>query len=281
MKGYTKIAALMSQYPESAIVKRFSDLNIQNILYLQAELVGLQQDLRRCEAENETSRDVEKEQLLLDWYTLSSTRDGEEDNEQWQLALRIREKLKEYDEAVVRYSQMLSLQEPGEYELRNLQEWFRRPTMGAVYLTGRDRDVWKDGVDLVALKSAERHYPFVSWLNGLTPTFHRIFGKYYKHPDPTTADFAPNTVYYTDSKISSFAALIGAVIASLLPVLAIVVLYFVTEMGKRLGLVAAFTAVFSICLWFLTEGRLIEVFSATAAFSAVQVVFISTNTPTG
>jgi hypothetical protein len=36
-------------------------------------------------------------------------------------------------------------------------------------------------------------------------------------------------------------------------------------MSKRLGLLGAFTAAFSVCLWFLTDGRLIEVFSATSA----------------
>jgi hypothetical protein len=56
------------------------------------------------------------------------------------------------------------------------------------------------------------------------------------------------------------------VIASLLPVLAIVVLYLVTDMPKRLGLLAAFTASFSTSLWFPTEGRPIETFSATAAY---------------
>ena len=96
MKGYTKIAALMGEYPESAIFKRFSKLNIQNVLYLQAELVGLEQDFRKHEAENDASNDNERSHFSEDWYTLSTTDDGEEDNQQWQLALQIRKKLKEY-----------------------------------------------------------------------------------------------------------------------------------------------------------------------------------------
>jgi hypothetical protein len=96
MKGYGKIGALMGNFPESAIVKRFSDLHVQNILYLQAEIAGLELDFRRCEAENENSRDGEKQQFSLDWYTLSTTKDEREDTEQWQLALLIRKKLKEY-----------------------------------------------------------------------------------------------------------------------------------------------------------------------------------------
>lgn len=107
MKGYGKIARLMGKYPESAMVHQFSELSLQNILYMQAELAGLEQDFRRLEAENDGSADGEKAAFSLDWYTLSSTAevvggDGddeeEEDNEQWQLALRLREKLKEYSE---------------------------------------------------------------------------------------------------------------------------------------------------------------------------------------
>ena len=43
----------MGRYPESAIIPQFSELNIQNILYLQAELIGLQKDLRELEDAND------------------------------------------------------------------------------------------------------------------------------------------------------------------------------------------------------------------------------------
>lgn len=55
------------------------------------------------------------------------------------------------------------------------------------------------------------------------------------------------------------------VAASLLPVVAIIVLDIVDGTKIRLGLVAAFTAIFSICLWFLSFGHMIEIFSATSA----------------
>jgi hypothetical protein len=84
-------------------------------------------------------------------------------------------------------------------------------------------------------------------------------------PDTETAEFASDTVHYSDYTIFRIVAFLGTIAASLLPVSAILVLYFVTAMGTRLGLVGTFTAVFSICLWFMTDGRLIEVFSATSA----------------
>ncbi|KAF4302086.1 hypothetical protein GTA08_BOTSDO09984 [Botryosphaeria dothidea] len=47
-------------------------------------------------------------------------------------------------------------------------------------------------------------------------------------------------------------------------------------MAKRLGIVAGFTALFSLTLGLVTSGELIDMFGASAGFAAVQVVFIGT-----
>lgn len=74
-----------------------------------------------------------------------------------------------------------------------------------------------------------------------------------------------NIAEYSDSGIVKVANLVGIVLASVLPVMAIIVLYLVKGMGIRLGLVGVFSAIFSTCLWFLNDGSLVEVFSATSA----------------
>ena len=72
--------------------------------------------------------------------------------------------------------------------------------------------------------------------------------------------FAANgpLIEYSDSRVVKIAALIGAVLASLLPILAIVVLHLVKTTETRLGLIVFFSAVFSTLLWFLNDGKLIE-----------------------
>ncbi len=80
------------------------------------------------------------------------------------------------------------------------------------------------------------------------------------------SEYAPNTIYYSDSALIRIASFFCIILSSMLPVMAIVVLYRVAAMSTRLGLVGTFTAVFSVCLWFMTDGRLIEVFSATSAY---------------
>lgn len=49
---------------------------------------------------------------------------------------------------------------------------------------------------------------------------------------------------------------------------AIVVLYLVKDMSKRLGIVAAFTGGFAASLGLLTNARRAEIFGATAAWVA-------------
>ncbi|KAL0259411.1 hypothetical protein SLS55_005147 [Diplodia seriata] len=212
-KGYAKIAAQMAKHPESAMVRQFGDLNLQNILYLQAELVGLEEDFRRLEAKNDASEDEEKAAFSLDWHALHSYGQDDDDSEgseqqshsgsdnldsgseQWELALKIRERLKEYskrvnysraeacfanaleDEAVIQYAQISSLSTPKTRDLHNFQDWMSRPRRGNIQLLGRDRRVWEDGRDLVALRSPERAYPFARWIMKAVPAFHTLFSR--------------------------------------------------------------------------------------------------------
>jgi len=84
-----------------------------------------------------------------------------------------------------------------------------------------------------------------------------------KKPGPE--EIYANTVHYSQGRLLQLSILIGMVCASLLPVLAIVVLCYVTSMKKRLVIIGAFTALFSAALGVFTSGRVIEIFSATAA----------------
>jgi hypothetical protein len=89
------------------------------------------------------------------------------------------------DEAVVLHSKMASLSTPSPRDLAILQEWMQRPTMGSVFLIGRDRNVWSHGQDLVALKARDSSNRFSNWIvDKLTPLYHYTFGRYYKVASP-------------------------------------------------------------------------------------------------
>ena len=92
-EGYAKISRLMSQHGELAIFRRFSQLNLQSLLYLQAELTHLEADLRRVAVRDHA--DPNRAIYAQHWWYLAQSEEDEE-KDQWDKVLQIREKLKEY-----------------------------------------------------------------------------------------------------------------------------------------------------------------------------------------
>lgn len=78
-------------------------------------------------------------------------------------------------------------------------------------------------------------------------------------------DLESNIFLYRDSHFHRIANIVGTLIASLIPIAATVVLYFVANMPIRLAIVSLFTAIFSIALSCVTSATRVEIFAATAA----------------
>ena len=71
--------------------------------------------------------------------------------------------------------------------------------------------------------------------------------------------------YYQESRVQKTIYVLGTVLSPIVPLSSIVALYFVQEMGARLGLVCGFTMLFAIVLALATNARRIEVFAAASA----------------
>lgn len=91
MDGYPKLAALIGASPEIAIFKRFGTINVQNLLYLQAELIELEGEFDDTALEDFNSADAERQFFSKQWWTLSQTTGG--NRLQWEKMLVIRSKL--------------------------------------------------------------------------------------------------------------------------------------------------------------------------------------------
>jgi len=69
---------------------------------------------------------------------------------------------------------------------------------------------------------------------------------------------------------------VGVVLASVIPAASIFTLYFVNNMIDRLGVLLAYSGLFSICLAIFTTARRVEIFAATAAYvSFLSVLALS------
>lgn len=83
----------MGSWPEMAVFRRFGALNVQNLLFLQAELSHhLEYELHRLREEHSRSDDEKRQLSLRCWWDIR----GDEDSEQLDIVMEIREKLSEY-----------------------------------------------------------------------------------------------------------------------------------------------------------------------------------------
>jgi len=96
MGGYPELSALMGSHPEIAIFRRFATLGSQNLLYLQAELVHLEQELQDIVKEDDESADPVRQSYKDSWSTLEGSLRLGGDSLQWAKWLEVREKLDKY-----------------------------------------------------------------------------------------------------------------------------------------------------------------------------------------
>lgn len=103
MEGYAKVAQLMATQEEFAILRRFRVINMQKLLYQQAEISHLEAEFYQLAKRDESL--AERKYHAKDWWSLSQG-EGEDDLEQWHKFLELSEKLEQYSQ----YSQnILSL----------------------------------------------------------------------------------------------------------------------------------------------------------------------------
>ena len=95
--GYRRLSAFMGTFPEAAIFPRFADLNARNILYLQTELLWLEDQLGKLDKADAESGDIDRQEYSRNWRLLTCAGTAEDgSSDQWRLFLRIRTVLDQY-----------------------------------------------------------------------------------------------------------------------------------------------------------------------------------------
>ncbi|KAL9111906.1 MAG: hypothetical protein Q9227_003756 [Pyrenula ochraceoflavens] len=263
--GYPRLAWKMGTDPSIAMIRKFTALNNESLLYFQAELVKLEKDLREIQRKNHTPTGNEEPEVdprcSADWQWLGII---EPECEQWQTVLEIRRVLKDYNKALLQQVQLNALQAPTKYDLNDIQNRFVESSKDAsnpIGLKGDDRLVWgskhlKKGQakDLAALSPRPESDPFSAMImEKCTPWL-------YRHLRDLN-----ETVYVSDRTPLRITAMITTVVASLLPIASIAILYNNKSMKARLALIAIFTFLFASALACFSTAKRTEIFSATAA----------------
>lgn len=100
MANYSTLSNIIATHGDAAIFRRFTPLNVKNLLYMQAELIHLDAELRIIETEDRNSGDVEKTSFSSSFYDLKESA-GTGNGLQWRKYLEVREKLRAYSMAIV------------------------------------------------------------------------------------------------------------------------------------------------------------------------------------
>ncbi|KAH6621929.1 hypothetical protein C7974DRAFT_464372 [Boeremia exigua] len=274
VRGYPMLAGRMGVLPEIAMFRRFGALNARNLLYLQNELICLEEELILWEKKDNLSSTGRKKDYAGNAYWLNSSyrrhkdgslRDG--DTKQRDLFHQIKQTLNEYNHALIQQATVLQMKEPDKFDLTDIQHFLAGEPM-RLCLCGPDSDVYgsvlqpKDySHELVVLHARRDSDSFSRILgNHALNVLHTLNFLRWRKPNPKLG-----VVSFSDQKIFKFTFWLTSAIACVIPVASIAVLTTVRSLSARLGTIAGFNALISLCLSFFTDARRADVFSITAA----------------
>lgn len=98
--GYPKMADFIGLEPQLAIFKRFGALNAENLLYMQAEIATLEEDLRSIVSgpdDSTNTQEAKNRDFAASWRLLQ---EAGPNSLQYRKRMELRERLKEYSETV-------------------------------------------------------------------------------------------------------------------------------------------------------------------------------------
>ncbi|UPK95374.1 hypothetical protein LCI18_006309 [Fusarium solani-melongenae] len=252
-RGYPSLSALLSSDPDFTIFRCFARLHTRVLLHKQDDLIELEQKLDQ----------LDLSQSQANPYLLTTNRRREANKDRQELLGKIEEKLKEYDALLAAFYTHLERSEPEESEIQSVANWMdgKKPVAFA------ESTFLNDWSDLRRAKhSVEK--------GGLETFLGRCAGvsSLCKDTNPKSED--PQIQFIKQSKVIAVSRTLTTIFAVATLVVPIGILYAVKAVPARLWVITAFTGVFSSALCWLTSSRNYEIFSATAAYCAVMVVFV-------
>jgi hypothetical protein len=163
-------------------------------------------------------------------------------------------------------SQLQKLNNPSTGSISVLREWLRDPKGGNCFLQSSEAFLWEpryDG-DFVTLSEKDQsHDFFTAWFTSTAiALYHNCWG--HKQRKKGIIDPESGLIQYSDEWYTRVGKALTTTIASILPVLAVLALYFEKELIKRIYIMIGITAVFAAILSLLTNAKRIEIFAAVS-----------------
>lgn len=260
-RGYPSLSAFLSGDKEFTMFRSFSRLHARLLLHKQDELTELEQRLDQ----------LDHADSKVDSYRLLTNRHISGDTERRALLREIEIKLNEYNNLLDSLMTHQERPEPEESQIQSVRNWVdgKRPV---VYSETTFLNDWSDlkrarpTIEKGGLENMLASYS--TW-----PCFRGIY-EFLSLLDTSARSSDPRVKILRPSRLVAVSRALTTLLAVATLVVPIGVLYAVQPIPIRLCIITAFTTIFSSALCWLTSSRNYEIFSATAAYCAVMVVFV-------
>ena len=269
-------------------MRRFGKLSLKCLLYRQAEITWLEGDIEFLERK---CRDSNDSRSLTSWKHLVHANGDANKMFHREKVVELQLKLEGYrmslllshkiqlsvtDGALLQTAEVFKLLHAQPADLQVLRDWLARPVGGDHFLDGTESAPWNNerhAADLVALMppTASDDRLALTLRNRTLPWYHKWLG----HHGKPRIDLELGEIWEYDAAGLTLAGNVLCMILSFaIPTVSIFTLYFVQSMLARLLILSGFLFVFSFSMMFVAGHKRGEVFAATAAFAAIQVVFV-------
>ncbi|KAK4115449.1 hypothetical protein N656DRAFT_795189 [Canariomyces notabilis] len=283
-------------YPEGAMFHGFRGLYAEILLHMQAEVMRLQSELSQPQNADGDSDDGDDKGSSKD--TIAVQAEGTDarssldpgvstsyssSTAQFQKVLALKKTLDEYYDSLFRYEKIINLPHPNSRDLEDMVNWMFSRQASMINLNAENfgfyKDMWRDdGRETKELVSLHHSFDdaLTSWVQyHIVDIYHNLCGKYIHRP-PKAAHLQ-GAILYEHKDIARVTRLLTITCACALPIASIFVLHSIKDVSVRLGIVFGVSALFSICMGMMTSAKTHDIFTATATFAAVLVVFVGTD----
>ncbi|KAI4147746.1 MAG: hypothetical protein LQ340_005408 [Diploschistes diacapsis] len=266
--GYPKLAAVESCDDNFLIYKKFKLVRNRVLLALQDEILVLQDDLTNLDDHHKKSDPAR---------LYSRRRDDNVSTKRRDLLAKGEKLLLRYDKLLQGIYQMGQLEIPSERNQRSLHNIIHNGGLQ----TQSESEWITDRYDLAALAPNQER----SSLNAFVEEFPKrvvsrsFAARLFRTEDQRRRTGGEDINLYSRDRIDAVTNALVTFIATLLLLVPIGILYLTNAQPiLQLVVILCFTQLFGICIATLTKARKQDVFSATAAYTAVLVVFLANST---
>ncbi|KAF8245504.1 hypothetical protein K440DRAFT_555769 [Wilcoxina mikolae CBS 423.85] len=259
-EGYPSHAQFISTSADCAVFRKFTELNVRNLLYLQTNVLDLEaqlylHDKNDVEAINAKSVDCGEREYAAKSYLHLKRGQQAVDQMRYELILRIRQSLKVY----------IMTTDPLNRRVMQCLNSYQKVQNLLVDL-GKD---YLESEDLAALAES------ITNSDNLTEGIRSLFGSTLRVRAQHISDSGHEFGYVPHKRVERIVNIVQVLLATLFLGGAIIGLFFVKSNKIRLALIPPLVGMFALCMTFSSTASKREIYGASAAYAAVLVVFES------